>query len=213
MNICILSSFEDSMQRDTGASVRIYNLARGLVDNGNKVKVVLPRLHSSVEVIDGIEVHSSRGLLPKPFLKVLKRFVDVGRPTALYFYDFLFISRILPLIIHADVIQIEQQSSGGFLVPFIKTVLKKPVIMDCHDVFQALRVKHTNVFRRLLELSLEKSVYNKADLLLTVSKAEKDLLVSMGFEGSNIVVVPNGVQNHPILISFGKNTEPKVIKW
>ena len=135
-------------------------------------------------------------------LNVLKRFVNVGRPTALYFYDFLFISRILPFIMDADVVQIEQQSSGGLLIPFMKMVLKKPIVMDCHDVFQALRVKHTSVFRRILELFLEKLAYKKADLLLTVSKIEKDFLISMGFESSNIAIVPNGVDTK----SFSKSS-------
>ena len=110
------------MQKDTGASVRIYNIAKSLVEIGHNVTVVLPRINSTREIIDGVKVYSSRGLLPKPMLNVLKRFVNVGRPTALYFYDFLFISRILPFIMDADVVQIEQQSSGGLLIPFMKMV-------------------------------------------------------------------------------------------
>jgi glycosyltransferase involved in cell wall biosynthesis len=181
------------MQRDTGASVRIYNIAKGLVENGHNVTVVIPRFSSSNEIVDGIKVYSSRGLLPRALLNVLKRFVNVDRSTALYFYDFLFISRIMPLLIDSDVVQIEQQSAGGLLIPLIKRVLKKPVVVDCHDVFQASRVKHTSVFRKILELFLEKLAYNTADLLLTVSKIEKDLLISMGFKNRKITIIPNGV--------------------
>ena len=56
MRICILSSFEDSMQNDTGASVRIYNIAKGLVAHGHDVTVVIPKMNANSEIIDGVHV-------------------------------------------------------------------------------------------------------------------------------------------------------------
>lgn len=181
------------MQKDTGASVRIYNLAKGLAATGNNVKVVIPKYKATCEFVEGVTVHGLNGLCPKAMLEVLKKFLDVGRPTALYFYDLLFAFRVSRLVREADIVQIEHQPSGGLLVPFIKKVLKRPVVVDCHDVFQALRVEHTSTFRRMLETFLEKLAYKNADLLLTVSENEKECLISAGFQKCNIEVVPNGV--------------------
>lgn len=208
MKICILSSFEDSMQKDSGASIRIYNLAKGLVATGNDVTVIMPKYEAASELAEGVKIHCLRGLSSQAMLKVLKKFVNVGRPTALYFYDFLFVFRVSKLVRETDVVQIEQQSSGGLVVPFIKKVLKKPVVVDCHDVFQALRVKHTSLLRRILETFLEKLVYKNADLLLAVSENEKDCLISNGFQQSSIKVIPNGVDTN----AFGKASNLKDIQ-
>lgn len=196
------------MQKDTGASVRIYNLAKGLASTGHDVKVIIPKYQTSCKIVEGVAVHGVRGLCPKAALKVLKRFVNVGRPSALYFYDFLFVLRVSLLLREADIIQIEQQASGGLLIPFVKKVLKRPVVVDCHDVFQALRIKHTSIFRRMLETFLEKLAYRNADLLLTVSKIEKEFIISSGFQRCVIEVVPNGVDTK----SFKKSSEQTGIR-
>lgn len=196
------------MQKDTGASVRIYNLASGLVANGHDVTVIIPKLHPTSEDVDGVHVRGFKGLLPKPMLEVLKRFVNVGRPTALYFYDIVFALRVIALLKNADIIQMEQQTVGALLIPFIKLVVKRPLVLDCHDVFQALKLKHTSMLRRMLESSSEKLAYKKADLILTVSKNEKDSLVSMGFKNHKISIIPNGVDVH----SFEKSTKSRELK-
>jgi len=193
MKICILSSFEDSMQKDTGASVRIYNLAKGLAKSGNDVKVILPMDRTTYEFIDGVKVYGFKGLIPRPMLEILRKLANVTRPTSIYFYDLLFASRVGRLIRETDVVQMEQQSSGGLLIPFVKKVLKKPVVVDCHDVFQALRLKNTSMLRRLYETFLERLAYKNADLLLTVSESEKKCLITAGFRKCKIEVVSNGV--------------------
>jgi glycosyltransferase involved in cell wall biosynthesis len=193
MKICILSSFEDSMQKDTGPSVRIYNLAKGVAALGNEVRVVMPKETNISDCIEGVEVYGFRGLYPKIVLKALKKLVGVARSTSLYFYDLLFISRVSRLIRESDVVQIEQQTAGGLLIPFIKIVLKRPVVVDCHDVFQALRVKHTNAMRKFIETFLERLAYRYGDMVLTVSEKEKEYLVSCGVRKHNIRVIPNGV--------------------
>lgn len=181
------------MQKDTGASVRIYNLAKGLAKSGNDVEVILPRDKAASEFVDGVIVHAFRGLIPRAMLEVLRKLVNVTRPTSIYFYDFLFAFRVSRVVREADVVQMEQQPSGGLLIPFIKRVLKRPVVVDCHDVFQALRVSHTSILRRMLETFLEKLAYKNADLLLTVSETEKKCLISAGFPKCKIEVIPNGV--------------------
>jgi glycosyltransferase involved in cell wall biosynthesis len=201
MNVCILSSFDDSMQKITGGSVRIYNLAKGLKNNGNSVTVVIPSENPRSENIDGVTVKSFRGLTPKPILNVLRKFLGVVRPTAFYFYDIGFILRISPLLKKADVIQIEQQAAGALLIPFIKMFIRKPIVMDCHDVFQSMRIKNTGLIRRVLDLCSEQFAYKNATMLLTVSKNEKDLLVSMGIKKPHITVVPNGVDTNSYLCS------------
>jgi len=184
------------MQRDTGASVRIYNLAKGLVSYGNDVHVIIPGEKASLQSVDGIQVHGIRGFCPNAILKVLKKVVSVERSTSLYFYDFAFILRIVRLVQQSDVVQVEQQTAGGMLVPFVKKVLRRPVVVDCHDVFQALRVRHTSFLRRLLETFQEKLSYRCVDLILTVSKQEKSSLASYGIAESKIEVIPNGVDTN-----------------
>ena len=198
MRICILSSFEDSMQKDTGPSVRIYNLAKGLAALGDEVRVIMPKEKNIRDCVEGVEVYGFRGLYPSIVLKALKRLVGVARSTSLYFYDLLFISRVSQLIRDSDVVQIEQQTAGGLLIPFIKIVLKRSVVIDCHDIFQALRVKHTNAIRKLLETFLERLAYRYADIILTVSEKETEYLVSCGVRQYKIMVIPNGVDTEAL---------------
>lgn len=193
------------MQRDSGSSVRIYNLAKGLAAAGNHVNVIMPKLQTTHEFVEGVSVNGFKGLSPRAMLDVLRRFANVTRPTSLYFYDPLFISRIIRSVDESDVVQIEQQSSGGLLIPLIKKVLRKPVVVDCHDVFQALRVQHTSTLRRMLETFLEKLVYKNADLLLVVSDNEKNFLISAGFGKRKIEVVPNGVDTKLYTKSYEQN--------
>lgn len=193
MKICFLSPFDDSMQRDTGASVRIYNLAKGLATLGNDVELIMPSNQEYSQRVDGVRVHGVKGFLPTVVLRVFKNFFDVLRTTALYFYDFGFALKVSRLVRDQDVVQIENPSSGLLLIPLLKRVMKKPVVVDCHDVFQALRVEHTSIFRRILETFFERQAYKNADLLLSVSTQERDCLASFGFQNSDIKVVPNGV--------------------
>jgi len=193
MKICFLSPFDDSMQRDTGASVRIYNLAKGLATLGNDVELIMPSNQEYSQCVDGVRVHGVKGFLPTVALRVFKNFFDILRTTALYFYDFGFALKVSRLVRDQDIVQIENPSSGLLLIPLLKRVMKKPVVVDCHDVFQALRVEHTSILRRILETFFEKQAYKNADLLLSVSTQERDCLASFGFQNSNIKIVPNGV--------------------
>jgi len=193
------------MLRDTGSSIRIYNLAKGLVSAGHHVRVVIPKEKMARESTDGFVVESVEGFCPKALLQVISKLLGVSRPTALFFYDLLFILRVSRIVREYDVVQIEQQSSSGLLIPLIRKVLKRPVIVDCHDVFQALRVKHTNILRRMFETFLEKLAYKSADLLLTVSDEEKRYLASIGLQKCKIEVVPNGVDTN----LFAKSQEQR----
>jgi glycosyltransferase involved in cell wall biosynthesis len=202
LKICILSSFEDSLQRDSGPSVRIYNLAKGLAEAGNSVKVILPSYDMNSSFVDGISVYGLKGIFPAVILKAFARLLKADRSTALFFYDAVFVIRASRLIKDADVVQFEQQYSGGLLFPFIKKVLRKPIVIDCHDVFQAIRVNHTNIFRRMLETFLEKLAYRNADLALTVSEKEKKILASF-LRDEYIKVVPNGVDTTSFVKTIG----------
>ena len=195
MKICILSAFEDSLLKDSGPSVRIYYLAKSLASLGHDVHVVIPKYESTCEYVDGMIVHSVSGFCPKIILRILSRLLGVSRVTSLFFYDLLFILRVSRLIREFDVVQIEQQTAGGLIAPIVAGVLRKPLIIDCHDTFQGLRVKHTSLFRRILETFLEKITYKYADLILTVSQREKELLMSYRIKQDNIEVIPNGVDS------------------
>lgn len=193
MRICILSAYENSMRNGSGASVRIINLAKGLVKNGNEVTVILPNYHSSTELVGNISVHKLSGFLPESLFTVMGKIGKIEKPSALYFFDFFFAFRASSLVQNADIIQIEQPALSLLLAPLLKRSLRKPIAIDCHDVFQALRVKHTSLVRRILETFLEKIAFRNADLLLTVSEKERELLVSFGYSKQKIIVVPNGV--------------------
>lgn len=193
MRICVLSAFEDSMQKDTGASVRIYNLSKGLAGLGNQVELILPNYVESCERIDGVAVRSYKGFFPTKFLKLISRFLGVLRPTALFFYDPFFIEKVSQIIRNSDIVQFEQQSAGLLLIPIVAKVFRKPVVIDCHDTFQALRVKNTNFMRKIFETSIEKIIYRFASVILVVSEKEKQFLCSLGIDQDCIEVIPNGV--------------------
>jgi glycosyltransferase involved in cell wall biosynthesis len=190
------------MQKSAGYSVRTYNLARSLAESGNEVSVILPKDKPFLQSVEGVTVYGLKGFIPRPMLQVLSKVAGISRPTSIYFYDFLFAFRVSKLIREMDVVQIEQQASGALFVPFIRRVLKRPVVLDCHDVFQALRLKQTGILRRMLETFLEKLAYRNANLVLTVSENEKRLLISSsGLNIGRIVVVPNGVDTRSFTVS------------
>lgn len=194
MKICILSCFADLLLKDTGASIRIYQLAKSLASIGHEVHVIIP--NDGIikdQYVDGIKIHCIRGFCSKAVLNICSKFLGISRPTSILFYDLLFIIRASRIIRESDVTQIEQQPAGGLLIPLIKTIMKKPLVVDCHDVFQALRIEHTSGLRKILETFLEKIAYKYADIVLTVSEKERKVLTSYGIRHQNIQVIPNGV--------------------
>jgi len=82
---------------------------------------------------------------------------------------------------------------GSLIIPLLSKIFRRPVVVDSHDVFQALRIKHPNRLRKVLEVFLEKTSYKYAEIILTVSEKEKELLVRYGVRRDKIVVIPNGV--------------------
>lgn len=181
------------MLKDTGSSIRIYNLAKNLASFDHEVHVILPNGKVMRECVDGVMIHGINGACPKAILRIFSKLLGVSRSTSFLFYDFLFISRASRIIRECDIVQMEQKTAGGVLIPIITRILRKPLVVDCHDIFQALRVKHTGVIRRILETFVENMAYEYADVILTVSEKEKELLLSYGIEKSNIEVIPNGV--------------------
>ncbi len=196
MKICILSSFEDSLLKDTGYSVRIYNLAKSLAKLNNKVFLIIPGFNTNIKQIDGLIVYIIRGFLPRWILTILGKLLGITKITSIYFYDPVFILRARKIIQQCDIVQIEQQSTGVFFAITTNKIWRKPVVADCHDVLQPLRINHTNILRRILEFFCEMIVYKFVNLILTVSEEEKELLVSCGIEQSKIKVIPNGVDTN-----------------
>lgn len=207
MKICILDSFEDLLLKDTGYSIRIYNLAKSLAKLGNEVHVIIPQGKNDCQNVDGVVVHCIRGCSPKAMLKVLAGFIGAAKHTSLFFYDLVFVARASRVIRHSDVIQLEQQSAGALLIPLVTKIWKRPLIVDCHDVYQTSRVRHTGIIRRIVETFLEKMAYKSADAVLTVSEKEKQLLLSYGNRKCNVHVIPNGadvVVDSQLIMSRGQ---------
>ena len=196
------------MRKETGGSVRIYNLARGLAKAGNNVEVVLPNYQTNHKNVDGIPVHELHGFMPKALLQAVGNQTKIARPSSFYFFDFLFLIRAIPVLHKADIVQVEQPILALLLTPFIQRLLGKPVALDCHDVFQARRVRQTGPVRRILETFLEKVAYRNADLVITVSEKEKQLLISSGVPENKVIVAPNGVDT----ASFEKKVDAQTIK-
>ncbi|MEM2129217.1 MAG: glycosyltransferase family 4 protein [Candidatus Bathyarchaeia archaeon] len=194
MRICIISAFEDTLLNDTGFSVRIYNLAKSLAALGNTVEILLPKFRESIVQIDGCTAYFLKGFFPERLLKQIGRLLGVMRPTALFVYDPLFVYKACKIIQKCDVVQFEQQSAGALLIPIVAKLIKKPIIIDCHNIFQALKIKEANFVRKIIETSIEKMIYKFANLILTVSDKERKVLLSYQITKADIAIIPNGVE-------------------
>lgn len=204
MKICILTGFEDLLLEDSGASVRILNLARGLVSLGNEVSVIIPKTNETCHHYEGILVRTVRGICPTGILRIICRLVGVSRPASLYFYDPLFALKVFQIARSNDIIQMENPTACGLLSPIVAGMEKKALFIDCHDVFQASRVKYTSSLRRFLETFMERIAYRFADKILTVSERERKLLISYGVRREkDIAVIDNGVNTD----KFKQDTE------
>jgi glycosyltransferase involved in cell wall biosynthesis len=192
-----MSCFEDLLARDTGGSVRIYNLAVNLAKLGHKVRIIIPGLKDeNIEISDDVIIYRLRGLSPISLLKIFSGLLGAEKFTSFFFYDPFFISKSYRIFLRSQVIQLEQPWAGGILVPLLKTSSKRLVVIDSHDVLQSLRLQHVNLLRRFLETFLEKVIYNLADIVFVVSGKEKELLAKIGILKEKIFVLPNGVDTN-----------------
>ena len=192
MRVSIISCFDDLMQKDAGASIRILNLARNLALFGHKVRIVVPAIDPNVKRLDGVIISGVDGVSPRSLLSVLSKLLGVSRPLSFLFYDIAFVLRINKIVRESDLIQIEQPWAAGFLPYFIKAIMKKHLVIDSHDVFQSLRIRRS-FLRRATETFLEKMAYKCADRILVVSEKERRILEYLGIKRKRISVVPNGV--------------------
>jgi len=193
MQICILSSFDDILLRDSGGSVRTYNLAYGLAKLGNEVHIIVPSSASKIERVDGVIVHSIKGFCPEQVLKFFSRLLGVSKATALFFYDPTFLLKAAPFLSKSDIIQMEGAVSAPLMILFASKILKKPTVVDCHDAFQSMRTSFSSAIRKMLEFFLEKTTYRFALSILTVSEHDKMFLRKYGIYRNDIIVIPNGV--------------------
>ncbi|MCW3986024.1 MAG: glycosyltransferase family 4 protein [Candidatus Bathyarchaeota archaeon] len=190
---------------DTGPTVRIYHLAKSLASLGHEVDILIPGNNPACKHIDGMTVHYINGACPQIILKILSKILGVSRSTSLFFYDVGFILKVSRMVLKFDIVQIEEQEGGGLLIPIISKILKKTIVVDCHDVFQTLRIKHTGTIRRILGTFLEKIAYKYSSAILTVSEKERELLVFYGIEKRKIHIIPNGVDTEAFNPSIEKS--------
>jgi glycosyltransferase involved in cell wall biosynthesis len=209
MQICILSSFEDSLAGNTGYSVRICNLARGLVRQGNnKVQIILPSYKPCNEDVEGLKIIRIKGILPKKLLELLSKIIGIEKPASLYFFDPVFIFKTYKVVQQCDIVQLEQQTTGVLFAIMINLICKKPLVVDCHDVFQSLRIKFSGRIRRFFETFCEKLTYRFSNLILAVSGEERKILINYGISEDKIRVVPNSVD----IDYFNVNIDASIVK-
>lgn len=205
MKICFLGCLDDLLQKDTGGSIRIYYLAKSLGELGHEVHIVIPGDEGTFEWADRVIVHRMNGIVPYWVLRFLSRLIGVRKINSLFLYDLSFVLKSRHIILNSDLIQTEGSVSSALIIFFIKKIFGKTVVVDSHDAFQALRIEYQNSLRRLIEVFLEKMAYKYADLILTVSKKDKDFLVKYGICQSKIIVIPNGVNTQAFIPSTKAN--------
>lgn len=193
------------MRKDTGPSTRIYYLAKSLTNFGNEIHIIIPGQSGLLEWFNDLWVHRIEGFFSSRILKLLSVFLGVLRPTSLYFYDISFILRALRVMLKCHLVQIEQPWAGGLLIPFLIKFSRKPFVVDSHDVFQSFKTKRTWL-RKMLEIFIERIAYRYADIILTVSEKEKEVLIEYGVSKNKIAVIPNGVDTEVFVPSHDKNS-------
>lgn len=193
MQICFLGCLEDLMLKNTGAPIRTYYLAKSLAALGHEVHIVIPAEKETFEWAHGVTLHGITGILPRRVLRFLSIIVGVSKASSLFLYDLSFIIRSRHIILRSNIVQAEGAVSSALITLFAKKVFKRPVVVDSHDAFQALRIKYQSSLRKILEIFLEKTTYKCADLILAVSEKDKEFLVKQGICRDKIVVIPNGV--------------------
>lgn len=193
MKICFLGCLDDLLLKDTGASIRVYYLAKSLAELGHEVHIVIPGDKGIFEWTDKVTVHSISGLLPYWVLKFFSRLVGVSKAISLFLYDFSFILRSRHIILNSDIIQTEGAVSSALITLFVKKIFNRPIIVDSHDIFQTLRIQYQSSLRKIIEIFLEKITYKHAELILAVSEKDKELLIKYGGCQDRIMVIPNGV--------------------
>jgi len=208
MRICIVSHY-DVIRRNTGGDVRTYYLAESLAAQGNKVCVVIPGGHEVCELGNGILVKGVSGVLPYSLLRFFSIILGVERVSSLYLYDVSFLLRLLPTVYESDIVQLDTPVPGAFFMAFmLAKLLRRIVVVDSHDAFQALRTEYSNAVRRVLELPMEKLTYRFATVILAVSDTDKKLLARYGVHQTKIVVIPNGVDT----VGFAPTVDAQNIK-
>jgi glycosyltransferase involved in cell wall biosynthesis len=171
--------------------------------------VIIPGGNETFDLEDEIRVTKINGFLPFSLLRVFSVLLGVERVTSLYLYDPSFLLRALPIVLKSDFIQVDTPVPGGAFITFVLArVFGKSVVVDSHDVFQALRIKYANILRKVIEIPLERMAYKNAKLILTVSKMDKTFLVRYGIREGKIVVVPNGV--YPDVFALSSDAEGRV---
>lgn len=193
LRICIISYY-DLTRKDSGGPVRTYHLAKCLATEGHVVNVIIPGGNDTSYLESGIRVTKINGFFPLSLLRFFSVLLGVERVVSLYLYDPSFLLRALPAILRSDLIQVDAPVPGGaFITFFLTKVFGKLVVVDAHDVFQALRIEYENILRKVLEIPMERMAYDNAQLILTVSEMDKDLLTKHGIREDKIAVIPNGV--------------------
>lgn len=191
MNVGIVCPYEVFPPK-TGASIRVFELARGLNFHGASVFVLHPgeskSINNSFTIIGFKQI--LRLLGPKRF-KWLSAFGTYAGPL-----DFLCLRKLAHLIGKQDIHVIQCEGSWNVLpIAYVAEKNKIPVIVDEHNV-DAIAVRFASGIPIAYPyvLTLEKHAAKSASRVLAVSERDRLKIVRLyDVDKKKIVVIPNGV--------------------
>ncbi|QKQ99399.1 glycosyltransferase family 4 protein [Metallosphaera tengchongensis] len=152
-----------------GTEVHVFNLSRELV-----------KMSVNVEVHTTRDTYTERGKLPP--LEVMDG-IRVVRHRRTWVY------RDSPSILHFHNLgrKFSSWNLYTFLFFAISSLVETPLVMTPHDIFVSDQGRALNWLKR--------EMGKRVDKLIAVSEWEKEEMVNLGYDGSKIVVIPNGVDD------------------
>lgn len=206
--VCILASSFPRYKGDY-SGVFIFELAKRLVQKGNEVDVVAPHDYRTLgyEVMEGVRVHRFQYAFPRSLqrisyhggveLNLRKRGLIAKLEAPLFLLSFFLKSLQVCRgcdIIHANWIP------AGMIAVLLKRIHKKPCILTLHgtdicDIGENKAAGRDDIpFAGLLK-KLSVYVLKDADMIIAVSKEQKNIASKLGVPENKIRIIPNGVDS------------------
>ena len=194
MHICMLTTSFPRYKGDY-AGVFVHELAKELVQRGNKVSVIAPHAVKSLgkETLDGVGVSRFQYFFPLSSQRLAYGSGVVSNIKTSWMakvqIPFFIISSFLKTLREsrrADIIH-AHWAVNGFVGMLLKWIYRKPLIITLHgsDAYYFSR----NVVLK----SIARYILKRTNHLIVVSKEIETILIAMGIDKDNITVIHNGV--------------------